>query len=79
MLYEVITVDCRGQGARRMGEICDRVARRIPMDCEACSHYLMGIEHDLTPIKVQALEKFFQYLMDRGEAPAGVLPLKIFS
>jgi len=72
-------VDCREQGTQRMGEICDRVARRIPMDCEACSHYLMGIEHDLTPIKVQALERFFQYLMDRGEAPAGVLPLKIFS
>ncbi|MGD9950337.1 MAG: menaquinone biosynthesis protein [Desulfobulbus sp.] len=72
-------VDCREQGALRMGEICDRVARRIPMDCEACSHYLMGIQHDLTPIKIQALKRFFQYLMDRGEAPAGVLPLKIFS
>ena len=24
-------VDCREQGARRMGEICDRVARRIPI------------------------------------------------
>lgn len=72
-------VDCGKQGALRMGEICDRVARRIPMDCEACSHYLMGIQHDLTPIKIEALERFFQYLMDRGEAPAGVLPLKIFS
>ncbi|NCC77329.1 MAG: ABC transporter substrate-binding protein [Clostridia bacterium] len=72
-------VDCREEGARRMGEICDRVARRIPMDCEACSSYLMGIQHDLSPIKIQALERFFQYLMDRGEAPAGVLPLKIFS
>lgn len=72
-------VDCREQGALRMDEICDRVARRIPMDCEACSRYLMGIQHDLTPIKMQALERFFQYLMDRGEAPAGALPLKIFS
>nr|WP_321467963.1 menaquinone biosynthesis protein [uncultured Desulfobulbus sp.] len=72
-------VDCREEGALRMGEICDRVARRIPMDCEACSSYLMGIQHDLMPIKIQALERFFQYLMDRGEAPAGVLPLKIFS
>ncbi len=72
-------VDCREQGHQRMGEICDRVARRIPMDCEACSHYLMGIEHDLSPIKIQALERFFQYLMDRGEAPNNVLPLKIFS
>lgn len=72
-------VDCREQGAQRMAEICDRVARRIPMDCEACSHYLMGIEHDLTSVKIQALERFFQYLMDRKEAPADVLPLKIFS
>lgn len=71
-------VDCRRQGARRMAEICDRVARRIPMDCEACSRYLLGIEHDLSPIKTQALERFFQYLVDRGEAPAGALPLKIF-
>lgn len=71
-------VDCREQGARRMAEICDRVARRIPMDCEACSRYLLGIEHDLSPIKIQALERFFQYLVDRGEAPAGALPLKIF-
>lgn len=72
-------VNCREEGSNRMAEICDRVARRIPMDCEACSRYLMGIEHDLTPIKQQALEKYFTYLMDRGEAPAGVLPLKIFS
>ncbi len=71
-------VDCRVQGALRMGEICDRVSRRIPMDCEACSQYLLGIEHDLSPVKIQALERFFRYLVDRGEAPAGALPLKIF-
>jgi len=71
-------IDCREQGALRMAEICDRVARRIPMDCEACSLYLMGIEHDLPPLKIQALERFFQYLVDRGEAPASALPLKIF-
>jgi len=71
-------VDCREQGARRMAEICDRVARRIPMDCETCSRYLMGIEHDLSPIKIQALERFFQYLVDRGEASPAALPLKIF-
>ncbi len=71
-------VDCREQGAQRMAEICDRVARRIPMDCEACSRYLLGIEHDLSPVKIQALERFFRYLVDRGEAPAGALPLKIF-
>lgn len=78
-LIRQVLVECRDQGALRMGEICDRVARRIPMDCEACSHYLMGIQHDLTPVKIQALERFFQYLMDRGEAPPEALPLKIFS
>lgn len=71
-------VDCREEGALRMAEICDRVARRIPMDCESCSHYLMGIEHDLTPVKIMALERFFQYLIDRGAAPASALPLKIY-
>jgi len=71
-------VECRQQGALRMGEICDRVARRIPMDCETCSAYLMGIEHDLSPVKRMALERYFQYLIDRGEAPATALPLKIF-
>jgi chorismate dehydratase len=72
-------VDCREHGARRMPEICDRVARRIPMDCQECSHYLHGIEHDLSPAKIQALERFFRYLIDRGEAPANALPLKLFA
>jgi chorismate dehydratase len=71
-------VECRQQGTERMAEICDRVARRIPMDCETCSAYLMGIEHDFSPVKRLALERFFQYLIDRGEAPASALPLKIF-
>ena len=71
-------VDCREQGARRMAEICARVARRIPMDCTACSQYLQGIEHDFSPVKIQALERFFQYLVARGEVPAAALPLKIF-
>ncbi|MBM9538415.1 menaquinone biosynthetic enzyme MqnA/MqnD family protein [Desulfobulbus alkaliphilus] len=71
-------IECRRQGTLRMAEICDRVARRIPMDCEACSQYLRGIEHDLSPVKILALERFFQYLVDRGEAPAEVLPLKFF-
>ena len=72
-------VDCRRQGAQRMPEICDRVARRIPMDCQECSHYLHGIEHDLSPVKLKALEHFFQLLINRGEASAKTLPLKIFS
>ncbi|NLX19800.1 MAG: menaquinone biosynthesis protein [Desulfobulbus sp.] len=71
-------VDCRQQGHLQMADICERVARRIPMDCEACSQYLMGIEHDLSAVKLRALERFFQYMIDRGEVPASALPLKIF-
>ena len=72
-------IACREQGALRMAEICDRVARRIPMDCESCSRYLYGIEHDLSPRKIEALEHFFRYLVERGEAPTDALPLKIFA
>ncbi len=69
---------CREQGAEQLPEICDRVAKRIPMDCQACSRYLNGIEYDLSPLKLTALERFFGYLVDRGEAPPNTLPLKLF-
>jgi chorismate dehydratase len=71
-------VDCREEGAQRMPEICDRVSRRIPMDCQECSNYLHGLEYDLSPVKLKALELFFQYLVDRGEAPPAAVPVKIF-
>ncbi|WP_035275886.1 menaquinone biosynthetic enzyme MqnA/MqnD family protein [Desulfogranum japonicum] len=71
-------VDCRKVGAERMPEICDRVARRIPMDCEMCSRYLHGIEHNLSPAKIAGLERFYQILIQRNEADAETLPLKIF-
>ncbi len=72
-------LDCRERGLEQLPEICDRVARRIPMDCEACSLYLRAMEYDLGPAKQQALEKFFTLLIQRGEAPAAALPLKIFA
>ena len=72
-------LDCRRQGLQRLPEICDRVARRIPMDCEACSLYLRAMQYDLGPAKQQALEKFFTLLIQRGEADKAALPLKIFS
>ena len=72
-------LDCRRQGLQRLPEICDRVARRIPMDCEACSLYLRAMQYDLGPAKQQALEKFFTLLIQRGEADMAALPLKIFS
>lgn len=71
-------LDCRKMGMERFGEICARVANRIPMDCEACSRYLQGIEYDLSPVKLQALELFFSYLVKRGEADEQSLPLKLF-
>ena len=71
-------VDCRAEGAGRMPEICDRVSRRIPMDCQECSSYLHGLEYDLSPVKLKALELYFQYLVDRGEVPAAAVPVKIF-
>jgi len=71
-------LDCRRQGLEQLPEICDRVARRIPMDCEACSLYLRAMEYDLGPAKQKALEKFFTLLVRRGEADKAALPLKIF-
>lgn len=72
-------LDCRTRGMEQFGEICSRVANRIPMDCEACSRYLQGIEYDLAPLKQQALELFYSFLLKRGEADQQALPLKLFS
>ncbi len=71
-------LSCRRQGLEQLPAICDRVARRIPMDCEACSLYLRAMEYDLGPVKQQALETFFTVLIKRGEADATALPLKLF-
>lgn len=70
-------VDCRQEGGRRMMEICEKVAPRIPMEVSDCYSYLKGIEHDLGPLKRQALEKYFNYLIAREEVGAAALPLKI--
>lgn len=72
-------LDCRTKGIELLPEICDRVARRIPMDCEACSLYLRAMEYDLGPVKQDALYQFFTLLIQRGEADGAALPLKIFS
>ncbi|HHL34726.1 MAG TPA: ABC transporter substrate-binding protein [Desulfobulbaceae bacterium] len=70
---------CRARGLARLPEICERVARRIPMDCAACSSYLHAMEYDLQYSKQEALTKFFQLLIERKEADARCLPLKVFS
>ena len=69
---------CREEGLNRLPEISERVAQRIPMDREACSLYLQGIEYDLGPVKQMALERFLNYLIQRKEAAPKALPLKIF-
>jgi chorismate dehydratase len=70
---------CRACGLARLPEICERVARRIPMDCAACSSYLHAMEYDLQYAKQEALARFFDFLIRRNEADPGCLPLKIFS
>ncbi len=70
---------CRSAGLARLDEICERVARRIPMEVQACSSYLHGMEYDLQTVKQQALDQFFSLLIARGDADKMALPLKIFS
>ncbi|MBM9603091.1 menaquinone biosynthetic enzyme MqnA/MqnD family protein [Desulfopila inferna] len=71
-------VSCREQGKKEMSSICSRVAPRIPMDSDACYSYLRALEYDLCESKCLALEKFFSYLIDRGEAGRQALPLRFY-
>lgn len=68
---------CLREGKERLREISAAVAQRIPMDDDACYRYLLGIEYDLSSEKHEALRRFFEYLVSRGEVPAAVLPLKV--
>ena len=68
---------CLREGKDRLQEISATVAGRIPMDKEACYRYLQGIEYDLSSEKQEALTRFFEYLISRGEVPAAALPLKV--
>lgn len=68
---------CRGEGRQQLESICRKVAPRIPMHPDECYVYLRAIEYDLGERKQLALERFFQYLIDRNEASVGSLPLKI--
>ena len=71
-------LSCRDQGRKRLPEIAEQAARRIPMDPSACLSYLQAMEYDLGPAKVQALKEFFSRLIRHGAASAKALPLKIF-
>ncbi|MBA3004305.1 MAG: menaquinone biosynthesis protein [Desulfurivibrio sp.] len=68
---------CLRAGKEQLREISALVAGRVPMDAEACFQYLQGIEYDLGSEKQEALIRFFEYLVSRGEVPATALPLKV--
>jgi chorismate dehydratase len=72
---ELIT--CRDLGLGSLDAICRLAAPRIPMDADVCHSYLSGIEFNLGPRKQQALQRFFTYLFELGEARKECLPLKI--
>lgn len=68
---------CIRLGAENLDEICELVAPRIPMSPAACKTYLQKMEYDLSPVKVEALTRFFEMLIQRGEIPVDCLPLDI--
>jgi len=69
---------CREQGEKELSEICKIVAPRIPMKIDRCYRYLSALEYDLSEQKCLALEKFYSFLIRRGEASERSLPLKFF-
>jgi len=71
-------LECRKKGIEQLEEISSLVAPRIPMSSESCYQYLGTIQHILSEKHRQALEKFFSYLIRRGEAHEDALPLKFF-
>ena len=70
---------CRQEGMDDLKNISRRVGPRVSMDAAACYEYLRGIEHDLGPKKKKGLIRFIEYLIERGEAAVGALPLRLFS
>jgi chorismate dehydratase len=68
---------CIDEGRKNLLPICEIVAPRIPMSTRACYDYLCAMEYDLGPQKKKALEEFFLFLIQRGEAPTEALPLEI--
>lgn len=70
---------CRGEGSLRLESICSQVAPRIPMHPDECYVYLRAIEYDLSERKQLALEKYYGYLIERGEVSPHSVPLRFFS
>lgn len=71
-------IRCRDQGKQDLTSICQIVAPRIPMDVERCYNYLTALQYDLDEKKCSALEKFYRFLIQRGEASSHALPLKFY-
>ena len=71
-------LECRYLGTDNLEEISRSVAPRIPMSYDACYYYLKTMQYELSKTHKQALEKFFSYLIERGEADSSSLPLKFF-
>jgi len=69
---------CRDEGKDDLPNICRIAAPRIPMSEKRCHDYLTAIEYDLNSEKRKALEKFFSYLIKRGEVSEKALPLDIY-
>ncbi len=69
---------CKKEGRRKLESICETVAPRIPMHPDECYVYLRAIEHDLGKPKMEALEKYFNYLIARQEASPLSVPLNMF-
>lgn len=72
-------LECCEEGRSRLKDICMIAAPRIPMEVSSCFAYLQGIEYDLSVEKIAALERFFEYLIQRSDIDSGALPLKIHS
>ena len=69
---------CRDRGRKNLDAVCRRVAPRIPMGVDSCRRYLHKIQHQLDPEHLQALERFFGYLIMRGDVSHHALPLKLY-
>lgn len=70
---------CRDEGTADLEAICELSASRVPLTKAKCTEYLQSIEYDFNPEKRMALEKFFEFLVKRGDVQSIDLPLKIYS
>jgi len=69
---------CKGEGRQALESICVQVAPRIPMHPDECYVYLRAIEYGLGARKQLALEKYYNYLIERGEGSSLAVPLQFF-